>query len=90
MLRHFLPSYVIRKLRAGVALPFTEHVPCATVVFADIVGTAGRPAPPDPSVRDSGSSDNLPPASGGAASACISVRDSNPCIIWACAVIQET
>ena len=37
MLQHFLPKAVIRKLQGG-ALPFTEDVPQATFLFADIVG----------------------------------------------------
>ena len=37
MLEHFLPKAVIRKLKGG-GLPFTERVPEATFLFADIVG----------------------------------------------------
>ena len=37
MLQHFLPRAVIRELKGG-ALPFSEHVPQATFLFADVVG----------------------------------------------------
>ena len=37
MLQNFLPKAVIRKLKDG-CLPFTERVPHATFLFADIVG----------------------------------------------------
>ena len=37
MLQHFLPKAVIMRLKGG-ALPFTERVPQATFLFADIVG----------------------------------------------------
>ena len=38
LLTHFLPSAVIRELRAGVSLPFTREVPELNILFADIVG----------------------------------------------------
>ena len=37
MLQHFLPKAVIGRLKDG-GLPFTERVPEATFLFADIVG----------------------------------------------------
>ena len=37
LLQHFLPDAVIRKLKGG-GLPFSERVPEATFLFADIVG----------------------------------------------------
>ena len=37
MLQHFLPKAVISKLKGG-CLPFSERVPQATFLFADVVG----------------------------------------------------